>query len=71
MQQQLKNLKPETRSRPFNIKVTETEYTVLQTKAQRYTDGNISAWVRYAALNLQPKPEDVVGGSDAESTDQN
>ena len=71
MQQQvLKNLRPETRSRPFNIKVTETEYSTLKVKAQRYTDGNVSAWVRYAALNLKPDPKDLEGASlDESATD--
>jgi hypothetical protein len=42
--------KKETHTVLVNVKMTPRERTALQRKADRYTDGNISAWLRLSAL---------------------
>jgi len=41
------------------IKLTKEEKKQLQEKADKYTGGNVSAWVRYAAIKLEPKSADL------------
>lgn len=52
-------LKP-AKSEMINIKITRLERKLLQGKADKYTNGNVSAWMRYAAINLEPKVQDLV-----------
>lgn len=44
----------------MNIKLTPSEFEALRVKAHRFTDGNVSAWIRYAAIELVPNPRDLV-----------
>ena len=41
-----------------NIRCLETEENKITRKAMLYTDGNISEYVLYAALNFVPSKED-------------
>lgn len=38
----------------LNLKVSETEMKRIRAKADKYTDGNISAWLRLAGQNYTP-----------------
>lgn len=46
------------------IKVTECDYGKIQALAESYTGGNISRWVRYAAVHLKPRKCDLDPGDD-------
>ncbi len=54
-------LKEDKKTKHVLIKVTEGEYEAIKDKAKEYAGGNVSRWVRYAAINLHPKPEDLDG----------
>lgn len=43
----------------INFKTTKGEKKALQTKANKFADGNLSFWLRYAALNHTPKKTDM------------
>lgn len=43
----------------WNVRLTESERKIIDEKALLYTDGNASAWVRYAAINLKPLKKDI------------
>lgn len=43
----------------IGLRVSETERAIIEAKAKKFTKGNVSEWVRYAAINMQPKKEDV------------
>ena len=45
--------------RLFNLRLSEMEYKAIQEQANKYTNGNMSAWLRYAALNMTPKGEHI------------
>lgn len=42
-----------------NFKISVEDLKRLKAKAKKHTDGNISRWIRYATLELDPKPTDV------------
>lgn len=48
-----------TKEKTLIIKVRQKDFELIKEKATRYTAGNVSAWVRYAARNLEPLPEDL------------
>ena len=50
--------KPTKKTIMVNIRVTEVEKRKMQDKANKHTDGNLSAWVKYAAINYIPKKPD-------------
>jgi len=59
---QTNNLKkPEFKDRNINFKVNENELMKIRENAKKYTEGNISRWIRYAAIKLEPKSEDIQG----------
>lgn len=39
--------------RLVNLKVTDKERRLLEIQAQKYTRGNLSAWLRYAGVHLK------------------
>ena len=49
---------PHARKIVVPFKVNSEEMRELMKKAHGYSKGNISAWVRFAALNFKPKKED-------------
>jgi hypothetical protein len=55
----------ELRKKVVPIKLTMTEFKALRAKAEEHTKGNISEWIRYAALNLSPKTEDLLDDSNS------
>lgn len=44
----------------INFKLTLAEKKVLLEKAKKYARGNLSLWLRYAAINHQPPKKDLV-----------
>lgn len=47
---------PNVRKDFIAIKVSQTERAMIEQLAKRHAGGNISAFVRYAALNFKAKP---------------
>lgn len=45
--------------RMIGFRVSETEYQVIEEKAKKFTEGNVSEWVRYASVNMEPKASEV------------
>lgn len=43
----------------IGFRVSETEYQVIEEKAKKFTEGNVSEWVRYASVNMEPKASEV------------
>jgi hypothetical protein len=48
------------KSEMVNVKLTKAERKLLQMKADKYTGGNVSEWLRYAGMNLDPRAQDLV-----------
>lgn len=42
-----------TRTKPFAVRFTPQEFTLVQQLAAKYADGNVSAWIRYAATKYE------------------
>lgn len=55
----LKGLEKEKTDRPMLIRVTESDYQKIKQKADLYTNGKVSKWVRYASLQ-EPRKEDLI-----------
>lgn len=59
--------KRSTRGRPrtpdfrtsLTLRVSETERETLLSHARTFTAGNVSAWIRFAALNFAPFPDQL------------
>ena len=43
----------------LNIKMSEEELRSVRQRAQKYSDGSVSAWIRYSATRLDPKKDDL------------
>lgn len=43
---------------PF--RVSEAEEKIIREKAEKLTGGNLSEFIRYAALNFQPTAKDLI-----------
>lgn len=52
---QLKN-----KMQTHTFKSHKDDYQKIKQNAQKFTAGNISEWIRYAALNHTPKKSDLV-----------
>lgn len=60
MQQLLKSsVRRPKKSTNIIVKLDEAERKHIQSKANKFTRGNISEWVRYAAIHLEPKAADL------------
>jgi hypothetical protein len=68
MQYQLKTSKKASRSKLLNVKVTQFEYDMIKSLADKHAGGNKSVWIRYAAIHFRPKKADLVPVDD---TDEN
>lgn len=42
-------------TRVVNIKCTQTELDAIKANAEKYTDGNVSLWIRFSAMEMVPK----------------
>ncbi len=47
---------------PRQIKLSAAQEKAIQKKANLYTEGNFSKWVRYAALHFVPMKEEIIVG---------
>lgn len=52
-------IKPK-KNKLLNLKVTPKEMHQIQLKADKYTGGNVSEWIRYASIQLEPRVSDLV-----------
>ena len=46
-----------------NFKCTQSDFDKILKKAYKHTEGNVSAWLRYAALNHKPPRYEVTKSS--------
>lgn len=60
MKSLLKSAVKPTKSEMINLKLTRNERRMIQARADKYTGGNVSEWIRYAAINLEPRIQDLV-----------
>jgi len=47
-----------TRNSPtkiINFKCTEEELVLMKKNADKFADGNLSAWIRFSTIELEPK----------------
>lgn len=51
----LKELEKEKRNVNINVKLTKEERELIQKQADKYAGGSVSAWIRYATINFEPK----------------
>ncbi len=50
------------RKKPFHIKMSEAQKKAIQKKANFYCEGNISKWMRYAAMHFVPHDGELIKG---------
>ena len=50
----------ETKTKLLTVKVTEIDLDIIREKAELYTDGNLSEWIRYCSTQLLPKSRDLL-----------
>jgi hypothetical protein len=43
-----------------NFRTTDQEWELIKRKAALYTGGNVSEWIRFASIELEPKASDLV-----------
>lgn len=55
----LKGIKKENKTSSIGLRTSEEVKNMLQTKANLYTDGNLSEWIIYAALNYVPSKKEL------------
>lgn len=55
----LKRNVKETRKN-INFRATELEYKAMKAKADRYCEGDISKWLRAAAIDYKPSETELV-----------
>lgn len=48
------------KDKKFLLKLSDSDLERMRKKADQYTGGNLSAWIRYASSRLEPKEEDLV-----------
>lgn len=53
-------IKPIRKDSSITIKIPAHEKEQIQKKADLYAQGNMSAWLRYVALNHKPKKNELV-----------
>lgn len=44
----------------FNIRVTSEDLDMFKSQADKFTGGNVSAWIKYACRNFVPKKSELV-----------
>lgn len=53
-------IKVRNKSKPIHVKCPPEIVQLLQDKADKYAEGNLSEWLRYAGLNFVPNKDDLV-----------
>jgi hypothetical protein len=56
----LKSIKKKELTKIINVRVSENERSKIKNKANRYSNGNLSAYMKYALINFTPKEEDLI-----------
>lgn len=46
---------PNKRGKMVALKLNDAEWAAIEKKAKKYADGNVSAFLRYAGMNFEPK----------------
>lgn len=54
------NLEIIKRNKLINFRASIPELKEIKDKANKYTDGDISKWIRYSAIKYTPKKKDLV-----------
>lgn len=44
----------------LGFRVDQDQRNRIKAQADKYTKGNISEWCRFAAMNMEPRPSDLV-----------
>ena len=57
------------KKKPVSLKFDPNDWQVVLAKAARHTNGNASAWIRYASTMLEPKKEDLVDDKETNTSD--
>lgn len=60
MKRVLKHLERNEKTSLMNIRVTKAEREKIVKKAEAFTRGNISDWLRYAGAHHEPRKEHLV-----------
>jgi hypothetical protein len=55
---ELKKISENRKDKKVLIKMTIKEHQQLKKQAEKYTNGNLSDWLRYSGM-LEPKREDI------------
>lgn len=53
------------RGKNMNVRLKDQEREDMQKKADEFAGGNLSVWMRYAALNMKPRARDLDRVADA------
>lgn len=48
-----KYMKKSDATKLINFRCTETEFQIMKSNADRFAGGNLSAWIRYACIELK------------------
>jgi hypothetical protein len=60
MSKVLKSIKKKEETKIINVRVTDSDRNKIKNKANRYSNGNLSAYMKYALINFTPKEEDLI-----------
>jgi hypothetical protein len=52
-------LRSDKKTKPFLLRLSVDQLTEIRSLADKYADGNMTKWVRYAALHFKPAPRDL------------
>ena len=55
----LKDAKPK-HTKLINVKVTKNQAEKMQSNADKYCEGNLSAWLRYSSIKHKPRKSELV-----------
>ena len=56
----IKSMFNKNKSRLINLRVSQKEEAAIQKKADKFANGNYSAWLRYAGANYTPSKEEII-----------
>ena len=56
----LKTLTIIKRNRLVNFRASFTEFIEIKKKADKYTEGDVSKWIRYSSLKHNPNKKDFI-----------
>jgi hypothetical protein len=56
----LKSITPKTKMDTISLRILDVDYAKIKAKAEQYAAGNVSEFIRYAALNFIPTEKDLI-----------